>query len=158
MATATQIDVIFAVESFAAIKEAGECGLGDKHWLALAIDKVIPWELNEEVYEQIEGKGMLHVVTARNEGRIVGYHVGIIGPHLHYKSAGIMCYEDMYFLLPDFRIGGTGAKLFLFVENALREKGITKWFLSCKVHEDHSELFKALGFRNTDIGFSKLLI
>ena len=147
----------FAVEKYKVVMEEGERGLFQKHWEDLAIDKVIPWELNHEMYTYMEEKGLLHVVTARNDNRIVGYHVGIIGPHLHYKSAGLMCYEDMYYLLPEFRAGGTGARLFMFVETSLRERGITKWFLSCKRHQDHTALFTMLGFRLQDLGFSKLL-
>lgn len=155
---ATMSCVIFGVESYKAIREAAANGLGDKHWAELAVDKKIPWDLNHELYENMEAKGMLHIVTARMDGQLVGYHVGIVGPHLHYKSAGNMCYEDMYFLLPEFRAGGAGARLFMFVEKCLRDMGITKWFISCKVHEDHSELFKLLGFRNTDTAFSKVLL
>ena len=127
------------------------------HWRDLAIDKVIPWDMNHDVYLQLEAGGLLHVVAARSEGRLVGYHIGILGPHLHYKSAGTMCYEDIYYILPEFRTGGLGAKLFMFTEDNLREIGVTKWFLACKVHQDHSELFKGLGFRLQDYGFSKLL-
>jgi hypothetical protein len=155
IATAT---LEFAVEKYKVVWEEGDRGLFQKHWEDLAIDKVIPWDLNHELYTEMESKGMLHVVTARCDGRIVGYHVGILAPHLHYKSAGIMCYEDMYYLLPEFRIGGAGAKLFMFIEDSLREKGITKWFLSTKLHQDHSLLFKALGFRLQDLCYTKLLV
>lgn len=154
----TATETVFAVEKYKVIWEEGERGLFEKHWQDLAVDKVIPWDLNHDMYTHMEEHGMLHVVTARHDDRIVGYHVGIIGPHLHYKSAGNMCYEDMYYLLPEFRKGGVGTRMFMFVETSLRGMGITKWFLSCKVHQNHSELFTALGFKNTDISFSKVLL
>lgn len=157
MTTAVVSETVFAVEKYRAIWEEGEKGLFNKHWEDLAIDKVIPWDLNHKLYEQMESSGMLHCVTARNNGKIVGYHVGILGPHLHYRTAGMMCYEDMYYLLPEFRAGGTGARFFMFIETALREIGITKWFVSCKKHQDHSQLFVGLGFRLQDLGFTKLL-
>src|ERR1019366_1927498 len=95
--------VVFAVEPYAAVREAGEKGLFQKHWEDLAFDKVIPWDMNHELYGVLEKGNMLHVVTARSAGVIVGYHLATICPHLHYKNAGEMCYEDMYYILPEFR-------------------------------------------------------
>ena len=148
----------FAIEPYKVVWDEGEKGVFNLHWQELAIDKVIPWDLNHELYTQMEEKGMLHVATVRDEGRIVGYHVATIAPHLHYKSAGLMAYEDMYFILKEYRAGGVGARFFMFIEEELRKKGITKWFLSCKVHQDHGALFNALGFRLQDYGFTKLLV
>ncbi|MGA8366852.1 MAG: GNAT family N-acetyltransferase [Candidatus Acidiferrales bacterium] len=148
----------FAVETFAQWWKDVERKTIQKHWEELALDKVIPWELNLDSYEKLEMAGLLHVVTARVEGRIVGYHIAVLGPHLHYKSAGLMAFEDVYFILPEFRVGGTGTQLFIFTEESLRERGITKWFLACKVGKDHSKLFKALGFRLSDYCFTKLLV
>ncbi len=147
----------FASESYKVIWEEGEKGVFERHWKELAIDKVIPWGLNHEAYMEMEGKGMLHCATARDDGRIVGYHTAFLAPHLHYRAAGTMAYEDMYYLLPEYRTGGTGALLFMFVETELKKRGITKWFLSCKVHKDHTRLFEALGFRLQDYGFGKVL-
>ena len=93
----------FRVDEYKFVWEALDAGLARKHWEELAVDKVIPLDMNHEVYTEMESKGMLHIVTARNENKIVGYHIGLIAPHLHYKSAGLMCYEDMYYLLPEFR-------------------------------------------------------
>jgi GNAT superfamily N-acetyltransferase len=156
--TSTATETVFAVEKYRVIWEEGERGLFNQHWKDLAIDKVIPWEMNHEMYTFMEDHGMLHCVTARNNGRIVGYHTATLAPHLHYKSAGIMAYEDLYYLLPEFRRGGAGARLFMFVESDLRKRGITKWFVGTKVHSDNSELLKALGFRLQDYCFTKLLV
>jgi hypothetical protein len=108
-------------------------------------------------YSEMEKAEMLHVVTVRSDGRLVGYHVNILLSHLHYSKAGLMAHTDMYYLMPEFRKGGTGTKMLLAVEQSLLNKGVVKAYTSHKVHQDHSELFKALGWKATDIVYTKYL-
>lgn len=123
------------------------------HWEELALDKVLPYDLNDEVYEKLEDAQSLHITAMREGSQIVGYFFAVLGPHLHYKSAGIMAYTDMYYVLPKYRV--MGANLFMFTEATLRDRGVKKIYLSCKVHRNHSELFLKLGYKATDLGFSK---
>lgn len=129
------------------------------HFEELTLDKdFCKPELDIEKARNAEKSGVLLIVTARNEGELVGYWIGLLMTHLHYKSAGLMCYTDMYFLLPEFRKGGAGTRFLTFVENTLRERGVVKAYISCKVHQDHSALFKGLGWRPSDYLFTKRFI
>lgn len=127
------------------------------HYKELALDQdQIKFGFDAGRYLQFEQEGKLHIVTVRSDGRLVGYFIAVIVPHLHYKDAGLMAQTDMYYLLPEFR-NGTGVKMLIEVERTLRQKGVTKFFISCKVHQDHSELFEKMGFAKTDVVFAKLL-
>ena len=66
------------------------------------------------------------IATVRDDGRFVGYTILAIMPHLHYKSAGLMAMIDVYYLKPEYRKGGTGAKMIMFAEKTLWEKGVKK--------------------------------
>lgn len=128
------------------------------HWAELALDQdKIQLGIDNERYLAMEKAGILHVLTMRSEKRLIGYYVAFILPHVHYKEAGLMAFTDIYFVLPEFRKGPTGAQLFLEAERTLKERGVKKAYLSCKVHLDHSRLFEALGWTFSDKSFTKYI-
>lgn len=130
--------------------------LVNPHWSELTLDQdlCIP-ELDIERARQADAQGVVLIVTVRDSGKLVGYWVGLLLTHLHYRNAGLMCHTDMYFLLPEYRKGGTGAKMLAFVETEIRKRGVVKAYISCKVHQDHTELFEAMGWRMSDHVFIK---
>lgn len=127
------------------------------HWRELAVNQhAIKIDLDHEKYAALDDLGILHLVTARADGRLVGYAIAFLMPHPHYKSSGPMAMTDMYFLLPEFR-HGAGVKLFRHFESSLRAKGIIQAITSCKRHQDHTRFLEALGWTWTDKTFVKLL-
>ena len=103
----------------------------------------------------LEKAGAWLTITARDDdGSLVGYAVGVLSPHLHYKSSGPMFMVDMYYIKPEHR-NGTGAQLLAFMEATAREKNAIKIYLSCKIHKDHTRLFEALGYKLSDYAFIK---
>ena len=128
------------------------------HWKELALyQDAIPLDIDEGKYEQLDKLDVLLILTAREDGRMVGYYLWFLMAHGHYKSSGAMGLTDMYFVLPEYR-RGVGVRLFKQSETELRSRGIKKAITSCKVHENHSALFEAMGWRLTDLTFSKLLV
>jgi L-amino acid N-acyltransferase YncA len=124
--------------------------------LALNKDK-ITLDVNADKFKELDEKEILHIVAARTDGKVVGYHISALVPHMHYESAGLMAYTDVYFLHPDYRRGGTGAKMLMEVERTLRQRGIRKFYMSTKAHMDHSAMLAAMGYKFTDRIFTKVL-
>lgn len=149
--------IIFARETWAQLERDGqELFRLNFRDLGLNQDKV-QLALNSSIFAEVEGKGVLHIITARANGKLVGYHVSALLPHMHYKDAGLMVYTDAYYLHSDYRAGGTGAKMLMEVERTLRERGATKFYISTKVHSDNGPLLEAMGYSFTDKIFTKLL-
>ncbi|MFL6306896.1 MAG: GNAT family N-acetyltransferase [Candidatus Sulfotelmatobacter sp.] len=127
------------------------------HWKELArFQDKIALKCDKERYAALEKSDILLLVTARAESRLVGYFVGFIMPHPHYRDAGLFGLTDMYFVLPEYR-RGTGLKLFVAFEQALRDRGCVQAVTSCKLHEDHTEFLQKLGWTWTDKTFQKHL-
>ncbi len=149
--------IVFQVENFADfVKDAK--AIFPEHWKELALDQDrIKLSLDLTKYEKAEKDGILHIVTARENGKMVGYYTAGILPHLHYSNAGLMASTDMYFVLPEYRKGNTGARFMAAIEKSLRDKGIKKIYISCKAHLDLSVLFEFMGYKFTDKMFTKLL-
>jgi N-acetylglutamate synthase-like GNAT family acetyltransferase len=95
-------------------------------------------------------------VVARHKGKIIGYWVGFIRPHFHYADS-LTAYTDIYFVDKAYRKSGVGADLFKHVEKVLKQRGVQKIFTATKLHLNHSALFKAAGYHETEIVFTKLL-
>lgn len=127
------------------------------HYEQLAGDKdAIPLDPDVDKYNEIEALGRLLVVTARKDGKLIGYHLLFIDTHLHYKTT-LHAFTDIYYLAKEHRTGRTGYRLFTEVEKILREKGVVKWATGTKIHEDHTRLFEALGFTCNEKSFKKIL-
>jgi GNAT superfamily N-acetyltransferase len=68
-----------------------------------------------------------------------------------------MAKEDWYYVQPEYRGKGIGAGLFNYAEAALRNKGVRRVMVSCKVDHDHSSMIESLGYQNHEKNFTKVL-
>lgn len=128
-----------------------------KHWreIALGHDKV-PLDIARDRYQQLCDCGSLHVVTARHNGEMIGYHVAIVSGHLHYLGTlhGI---TDVYFILPEYRLGFTGIRMFRFVIAEMKKLGVKKLITGTKLHLDIGSVLKRLGFGATEVVYTKYI-
>jgi GNAT superfamily N-acetyltransferase len=129
-----------------------------EHYEALSLDRDrIAMSMDEPKYANGDLAGVLHLMTARADGVLVGYYYGMLMNHLHYKDAGLMCYTDVYYLKPAYRRGGAGAQFMAAVMESLKRIGAVKLYISTKVHQDNGALFERLGMKCSDRIFTKML-
>ena len=73
-------------------------------------ERCLNWKKNNPDYDkylEMDKAGITHTVTAREDGKIIGYHVSFIMPHLHYKQSKT-CFTDIYFISKEHRKGFVG--------------------------------------------------
>lgn len=147
---------VYAVELWADVK--GEMApMFERHWREIALNHAeVPLDIDHARYDALAAAGALHVVTARDETGLIGYHIAIISTHLHYKSTlhGI---TDVYYVAPEKRQGFTGIRLFQAVERELKARGVRKLFTGTKLHLDMGPLFERLGYTAVERLYSKLI-
>lgn len=157
--------ITIQLERWAHFKDDAEA-LFPLHWEEVAIDKEhYKQKADHARYLAMCAAGSLQVVTARDvqtvngkvERKLVGYIISFIVPHMHYKGSPLVSMTDMYFVLPEYRKGGLGLRLFKFMEADLKAKGVGKAHTSCKVHLDFQPFLEKMGWRFTDKTFSKML-
>lgn len=129
------------------------------HFKELALNQEkIPLDMDFALYRDLYRKQLLHIVTARTEKEMVGYHLAIVVTHHpHNASAGPYATTDMFYILPEHRKGGTGAKLLIAAEVALTKLGVKRMAISTKLHSSQQKLFEALGWTATDLVFHKVV-
>lgn len=128
-----------------------------RHWREVALNHAdVPLDIDEKRYAELEEAGGLHIVTARRNGLLIGYHVALVSGHLHYASTlhGI---TDVYWIAPECRHGVTAMRLFQAVERELKALGVRKLFTATKLHLDQGPLFERLGYKPVERLYAKLI-
>lgn len=150
--------ITFQHESWDDLARDAKDSIFSRHWEELALNRdAIKLDVDFDLYSRCDKAGTLYVVTARKDGALIGYIFFWVAIHPHYKDFGLQASTDAFYLLPEFRKGGCGARMLMAAENLLQERGVKKVSISTKVHEDHSDIFEALGWKFSDKVFGKLL-
>ncbi len=123
--------------------------------LALHKDKV-PLMPNWEVYTQMAARNELLFVTVREEGKLIGYFLGFVGPALHYITC-LTCHMDIFYIVPEARGNNCGWFLFKKVEELCKQRGVQNLVVGCKLHKDVSFLFEKLGYTEIERTYSAWL-
>ena len=128
-----------------------------EHYDEIAVQKdKIKMNPNVEHYKQMEEVGGLHIITVREDGKMIGYHVSFVRAHPHY--ADMLCgFVDAYFLTASKRKGMTGVKMIKEAENSLKKRGVKKLFSGTKNSKDMSKVFEYLGWHLTEQLFTKYI-
>ncbi len=129
--------------------------LWKEHYDEIAVMKdKIAMNPNVAIYKEMENLGILHILTARESGKMIGYHVTFVRPHLHYRD--MLCgFVDAYFLSAGKRKGMNGVKMIKEAENSLKKRGVQKLFSGTKQAKNMSRVFEYLDWKLTEQLFTK---
>ena len=147
----------YAVEPFSKIIDEAR-PLLEAHWLEIGLDRdIIPLDIDYEKYLQLNANANLIIVTARQEGVLVGYIAAILSSHLHYHST-LFATLDVFYLKPEFRKGLNGVNLFLEMQRALKWRDVRKVIGQTKLGDkDISAVYRYLGWKPIETLFAKVL-
>ena len=141
-------EITFQVEPYGAAID-GMKALYAEHWEEVERDKdKIPLDPNFAAYEQMAENGLLHVVTVRADGVVVGYYMAVVMPALASKDS-LTAYTDVFFLKKEYRHGtGAGYRLLRLMVNTLRARGVKRIYMGTKLGPEHDIgcLLERLGF------------
>ena len=105
-------------------------------------------------YIKLQEAGVYTVVTCRDDGKLVGYSVFSVFPHIRYMDCKF-AKEDLYYIVPEYRGNGLGTKLFIETEKVLKEQGVDQIVFTTKIYSDHSSIFEKLGYELFEKSFTK---
>lgn len=114
--------VTFTIERFAEIEQEAQA-LAVTHWAETESSMYGEREyiLDSAQYRALEAAGMLHIVTARSDGALVGYASFFVTYNQHI--AGMMGSLDGLFMAREHR-GHSGIKLLRFALESLKVCGL----------------------------------
>lgn len=131
----------------------------DQHWEELALNKdKVPLRPNYDLYLKLDAAGEVLFVSVRKGGKLIGYFVGFVRPHLHYQTC-LTLGMDIFYIDPEHRDGSpkAGIRLFREVEREARRRGVQRMVVMAKLHRDASRLFDFLGYERIEVVYSKML-
>ena len=134
--------------------------LWQRHWEEIALDQDdIPLAPDFDSYYRLDTERLLHILTVRAQGDLVGYSFSIVGSHLHYVTTKTG-HTELFWLAPEYRHGWTGFKLIKYTMRGLKQRGVKLHTVNFKLGFQSGRvgrLFKRLGYKPTDIVMRKLL-
>ena len=150
------MSVAFSVEAIAPIWDEFEA-LAYLHWQDAQQHRgnTEPFILSRLRYESANQNGFLRVLTARQDGRLVGYLVLYVTASMHSQVP--MAVEDTFFLHPLHRGGRTALRFLEFMEAQCRAWGVQRLLCSCEASNDTGivRLLQHLDFRPSIMQYEK---
>lgn len=147
----------FSEENFYDV--VGEIGpLLCDHWEAIALNKDnVPLDPVWDKYKFLWDSGSLKIITAREDGRLVGYAIYVVSQSLHYATE-TFADADIFWLSPEYRKGTAGMRLFKYAEDSLKKRGVTQILNKVKLHFDVGKVFERMGYTPIERVYSKRLV
>lgn len=115
-------------------------------------------ELNPDYdkYLSMDEAGLLHVVTARDDSRLVGYFISFVLPHIHYKDHKYAA-NDILFLDKEYRNAKAGVGLFSYAEDRLKEEGVSVMTIHMKTALPFDSICEGLGYDYAERIYTKYI-
>ena len=96
-------------------------------------------------YLEGEKSGKLFILTARIEGKMVGYNVMFLIRHPHYAEAKV-AQNDIIFVIKEHRDGKVGMGLIKHFETTMQLCGYDKIYYHAKLANNFGKLLDRLGY------------
>ena len=108
-----------------------------------------------ESYKTLEDLGMLTTIGAYNDGKLIGFLslITAVMPHYGEKSSTI----ESFFVLKEFRKYGTAKRMMDLATNSAKENNSVVMFMSAPIGSRLDSVAKYMGFKETNIVFTKKL-
>lgn len=129
-----------------------------RHWEEVARNQdKIPLAVGWDTYRLMTEAGTCSTVTAREDGRLVGYVINLVAPSLHYMR-NVFSVNDAIYLDPACRGRGVADAMMDFCEALLRDKyGVEFCHMHMKMAHDFSPWMKKRGYVPIDMIWEKAL-
>lgn len=128
----------------------------EKHWDEVAGNKdKIKLDPDYNTYLKMESEGYLHVYTARDEGRLIGYSIFIVTYHLHYQTVKY-ANNDIIYIEPGYRKSEVGAGLIAQAEQGLMyDEGVDVIMMSMKAKKPFEKTMTRQGYSLFEYNYAK---
>lgn len=107
-------------------------------------------------YVQMEMMGTMVLFTARSEGKLIGYVISIIHPHLHFSQT-LYAFIDAFYVTPDQRIDEIPEGLLSENTAFLAQQGVKRENISLPASAWQIRLMKKLNYDRVECTFAKWL-
>lgn len=111
---------------------------------------------NYDMYMAANEDKKLRLITAKDDGALIGYIAFGIGKLSRYQNT-IVAREDIYYVKPEYRHRGIATKLFYEAERVLERCNVDFMVATTKMYHDRSGLLEKSGYELFEKVFAKRL-
>lgn len=128
------------------------------HFEEIAYYRDIPLNPDYGRYFEAEHHGWLRIYTARTAGCLIGYAIYFVRPSLHYRDS-LQAHQDILYLAPEHRKGGSGMRLIRFADRALADESVQVVIQHVKARADlnFGPLLERMGYELMDQLYTRRL-
>lgn len=127
------------------------------HYLELCKNKdIVRLKPRWDMYTALEAAGCFVVLTARDDGKLVGYNAFFIAPNMHYADF-MVAQCDVFYLDESYRRGATALRFLRFTESALKAAGAQKLCYHCKLTNNLAPILHRMQYGDEEVMCAKLL-
>lgn len=105
---------------------------------------VIELDPDLDKYKTLFDSGFLEIHTAREDGKLIGYSIWIVSPHLHYKKS-LTASSDIIFIHPAYRKGMFGVRFIKWTIEEVKKSNPQRILLHVKPHVDFGPILERMG-------------
>lgn len=128
-----------------------------QHYEEVALHQdVVPLDPDWARYVAMEEDGNLLVYTVRKEGRLVGYAVFFLVPHIHYRTT-LVASNDILYLHPSCRRGTLALRFIKWVEQQAKACGAKRIMWHVKKENDWSAILHRIDYQTEEYILGKIL-
>ena len=135
--------------------------LVQEHWQEVGVEKErMPLAVDWTRYRKLEDQGILLVLGARRNERLIGYNAFFYLPHLHYSTTQLAGCDAIY-VTRKHRMSGAGIALIDRAERDLAERAKPDW---CRItyHDRHGiellgKVLRKRGYVASDTTYGKMV-
>jgi L-amino acid N-acyltransferase YncA len=129
----------------------------EAHYQELTRNKeVVKLEPRWSEYAALERMGCFVVLTARDEGALIGYNAFFVNPHMHYAALRV-AQNDVFYLREDHRRGTTALRFLRWSEQECRAMGAHKLVYHCKLSNKFAPILHRLGYADEEVMCGKII-
>lgn len=107
-------------------------------------------------YLEMEKLGIIHTVTARDDGKLVGYFISIVTINLHYSDHKYAM-NDILYIDEDYRKSGAAMELFAYAEQCLKDMGVSVITIHMKTKLPFDSLCDSLEYDYSERLYTKYI-
>ena len=126
----------------------------EQHWAEISwYQDEVPYDPDWDRYAKMADAGMLHIVTARDEGKLIGYYISLLTAGMHYRST-VYAMNDVLFVDPEYRGGTVAYRMFKYAFEQLKAAGAQIITIHMKTDAPFEKLCQKLGMQKQEYLYS----
>jgi hypothetical protein len=115
----------------------------------------LPFNPDYQTFTRYERAGRYVLFTLRQDDRLLGNCAMYLDRSAHTQT--LIATEDTLYLLPEARKGRIAMRFVGYVEESLRQLGVREIEISVKVVNKAGKFFAYLGYKQREVGLTKVL-